>query len=126
FEPLVPESDVIELPSTPGQGARSAQRRVLAHIMHMRFQEVLEYAQDEISRAGYHQRLPAGVILSGGGALTPGIVELARDVFAMPARCGVPGQRLRGLADSVESPRMAGAAGFGPFWVPAATLCAGG
>jgi cell division protein FtsA len=112
YEPLVPESDVIELPSTPGQGARSAQRRVLAHIMHMRFQEVLEYAQDEISRAGYHQRLPAGVILSGGGALTPGIVELARDVFAMPARCGVPGQKLRGLADSVESPRMAVAAGL--------------
>jgi cell division ATPase FtsA len=44
--------------------------------------------------------------------LTPGIVELAREVFAMPARCGVPGQRLRGLADSVESPRMAVSAGL--------------
>jgi cell division protein FtsA len=112
FEPLVPESDVFELPSTPGQGARNAQRRVLAHIMHMRLQEVLEYALDEITRAGYHQRLPAGVILTGGGALTPGIVELAREVFAMPARCGIPGQRLRGLADSVESPRMAVSAGL--------------
>jgi cell division protein FtsA len=98
---------VIELPSTPGQGARNAQRRVLAHIMHMRLQEVLEYALDEVTRAGYHQRLPAGVVLTGGGAQTPGIVELAREVFAMPARIGIPGQRLRGLADSVESPRMA-------------------
>ena len=80
--------------------------------MHMRLQEVLEYALDEITRAGYHQRLPAGVILTGGGALTPGIVELAREVFAMPARVGVPGQRLRGLADSVESPRMAVPAGL--------------
>jgi cell division protein FtsA len=102
FEPLVPEGDVFDLPSTPGQGARNAQRRVLAHIMHMRLQEVLEYALDEITRGGYHQRLPAGVIVTGGGALAPGIVELAREVFAMPARCGVPGQRLRGLADSVE------------------------
>ena len=93
FEPLVPESDVFDLPSTPGQGPRNAQRRVLAHIMHMRLQEVLEYALDEMTRAGYHQRLPAGVILTGGGALTPGIVELAREVFAMPARCGIPGQR---------------------------------
>jgi cell division protein FtsA len=104
FEPLVPESDVIDLPSTPGQGARNAQRRVLAHIMHMRLQEVLEYALDEVTRAGYHQRLPAGVILTGGGALTPGIVELAREVFAMPARIGMPGQRLRGLADSTHWP----------------------
>jgi cell division protein FtsA len=107
YEPLVPEQDLFDLPSTPGQGARNAHRRVLAHIMHMRMQEVLEYASDEITRAGYSQRLPAGVILTGGGAQAPGIVELAREVFAMPARTGVPGQHLRGLADSVESPAFA-------------------
>ena len=112
YEPLVPDSDVFDLPSTPGQGARTAQRRVLAHIMHMRLQEVLEYALDEITRAGYHARLPAGVILTGGGALAPGIVELAREIFAMPARVGLPGDRLRGLADSLESPRMAVPAGL--------------
>jgi cell division protein FtsA len=107
YEPLVAEQDVFDLPSTPAQGARSADRRMLAHIMHMRLQEILEYALDEITRAGYHQRLPAGVILTGGGAQAPGIVELARDVFALPARTGVPGEKLRGLADSVESPVMA-------------------
>ena len=107
FEPLVPEADVFDLPSTPAQGARTAHRRVLAHIMHMRLQEILEYALDEVTRAGYHDRLPAGVILTGGGAQAPGIVELAREVFAAPARIGVPGQKLRGLADSVESPAMA-------------------
>jgi cell division protein FtsA len=107
YEPLVPETDLFDLPSTPGQGARNAHRRVLAHIMSMRMQEVLEYAADEITRAGFHQRLPAGVILTGGGAQAPGIVELAREVFAMPARTGVPGQHLRGLADSVESPAFA-------------------
>jgi cell division protein FtsA len=107
YEPLVPESDIFDLPSTPAQGARNAHRRVLAHIMHMRLQEILEYALDEVTRAGYHQRLPAGVVLTGGGAQLPGIVELARDVFAMPARTGVPGDGLRGLADSVEAPSMA-------------------
>jgi cell division protein FtsA len=107
YEPLVPEQDLFDLPSTPGQGARNAHRRILAHIMHMRMQEVLEYASDEITRAGFSQRLPAGVVLTGGGAQAPGIVELAREVFAMPARTGVPGQHLRGLADSVESPAFA-------------------
>ncbi len=112
YEPLVPEQDLFDLPSTPGQGARNAHRRVLAHIMHMRMQEVLEYASDEITRAGFSQRLPAGVVLTGGGAQAPGIVELAREVFAMPARTGVPGQYLRGLADSVESPAFAVPAGL--------------
>ena len=112
YEPLVPEGDLFDLPSTPAQGARNAHRRVLAHIMQSRMQEILEYAHDEVTRAGYHQRLPAGVILTGGGAQAPGIVELAREVFAMPARTGVPGERLRGLADSVESPAMAVPAGL--------------
>jgi cell division protein FtsA len=112
YEPLVPDKDIIALPSTPGQGPRNAERRVLAHIMHMRLQEVMEFARDEVTRAGYSQRLPAGVVLTGGGSLTPGIVELARDVFAMPARVGRPGQGLGGLADSVENPRSAVLAGL--------------
>ena len=40
--------------------------------MHMRLQEILEYALDEITRAGYHQRLPAGVVLTGGRRHGPG------------------------------------------------------
>jgi cell division protein FtsA len=112
YEPLVPESDTIELPSTPAQGPRIAARRVLAHIMHARLQEVLEYASDELTRAGFHQRLPAGIVLTGGGALAPGMVELAREVFAAPVRLGAPGAGLTGLADSVESPRFSVAAGL--------------
>jgi cell division protein FtsA len=112
YEPLADDYDQFELPSTPGQGVRTAPRRMLAHIMHMRMQEVLELALDELSRTGYRQRLPAGVILTGGGAQAPGIVELARDVFALPVRVGTPGQGLSGLTDSVDSPRMAVPAGL--------------
>jgi cell division protein FtsA len=107
YEPLVPDTDVFQLPGTAGQGPRTAHRQVVAHIMHMRLQEVLELALDEISRAGYRQRLPAGIILTGGGAQAPGIVELAREVFALPVRVGTPGEGLTGLVDSVETPRMA-------------------
>ncbi len=112
YEPLVAEGEEIALPSTPGQGRRSVERRVLAHIMHARLQEILEFATNEIARAGFQERLPAGVILTGGGAATPGIVELGREAFALPVRVGIPGQGLTGLADSVESPAMAVAAGL--------------
>jgi cell division protein FtsA len=112
YEPLAGDHDTFQLPSTPGQGTRTAHRRVLAHIMHMRLQEVLELALDEISRTGYRQRLPAGIILTGGGAQAPGIVELAREVFALPVRVGTPGAGLSGLVDAVDSPRMAVPAGL--------------
>ncbi len=112
YEPLVPGSDIVELPSTPGQGSRTVARQTLAHIMHMRFQEILEFAADEITKSGYQGRLPAGMILVGGGASTPGIIELAREVCAMPVRVGKAEQGLTGLADAVEAPRMAVVAGL--------------
>ena len=45
--------------------------------------------------------------LTGGGAQAAGIVELARDVFALPVRVGRPADGLTGLVDAVDSPRMA-------------------
>ena len=113
FEPLVPESDIIELPGTPGQGARTAQRRVLAHIMHMRLQEILEYALDEITRAGYHQRLPAGIILTGGGALTPGHRRAGpRSLRDAGAGAGCRGRACAVWRTASRSPRMAVTAGL--------------
>ena len=108
YEAMVSEAEVIELPAVGGHPARHAPRRLVAHIMGMRFQEILELAFDEVTRAGWGMAgLPAGVVLSGGGAGTPRIVELARDVFASPVRVGVPAAGLRGLVDRVASPGFA-------------------
>jgi cell division protein FtsA len=112
WEAAIGEHEIIQLPVGTGQQPRAAHRRVLAHIMRMRMQEVFELALDELSRTGYRQRLGAGIVLTGGGAQSPGVVELAREVFAMPVRVGKPGQGLSGLTDSVESPRMAVTAGL--------------
>lgn len=106
YEPLVSDGATIDLPGGPGQPGRVADRRVLAHIVHMRLQEILELVVDELSRTGFRQRLAAGVVLSGGGAQAPGIVELAREVLALPVRIATPGQGLSGLTDRVSSPRM--------------------
>ncbi|HEX3928250.1 MAG TPA: cell division protein FtsA [Gemmatimonadales bacterium] len=105
FEALVPEVEVIELPASGGHPARRAPRKLVAHIMGMRLQEVLELASDEVARAGWGSGVP--VVLTGGGAATPGIVELTRDVFAAPVRIGVPADGLRGLVNRVGSPGLA-------------------
>jgi cell division protein FtsA len=112
YTPLVDPDETIELPSTPGQGIRQAKRELLAHIIHQRLDEVMGLVQKEIVDAGFHDGLPAGVILTGGVAQMPGVVELAREVFAMPARMGTPSQRISGLVDSVSSTRYAVAAGL--------------
>ena len=108
YEPMVPANEVVELPAAGGQGVRHAPRQLLAHIMHMRLQEMAELASDEVTRAGWTMAgLPAGVVLSGAGAAAPGMVELVRDVVAAPVRLGVPAAGLRGLVDRVTSPASA-------------------
>lgn len=44
----------------------------------------------ELASISRKQLLPAGIILSGGGALTTGIEELAKDILCIPARKGAP------------------------------------
>ena len=51
--------------------------------------------------------LPAGIILTGGGAHMAGMVELTRDVLALPVRPGIPERGITGLMDSVHAPRYA-------------------
>jgi len=107
YTPLVDPDEVIELPSTPGQGPREAKRELLAHIIHQRMDEILGLVQQELERAGLASRLPAGAILTGGGAHIQGMVELARDALAMPVRPGIPDRGITGLVDSVQAPRYA-------------------
>jgi cell division protein FtsA len=108
YTPLVDAGEMVSLPSTPGQGARTASRELVAHIIHQRVDEIFQLVGREFERAGYGPgRLPAGVVLSGGTAHLPGMVELAREVFAMPVRAGHPELGISGLIDSVQAPRYA-------------------
>ncbi len=113
YEPLVDPAEMIEIPGTAGQGPRQVQRELLAHIIHMRLEEVLAMVSREIEREGYAGKLAAGVVLTGGAAQLRGAVELAREVFAMPVRIGQPGKFLAGsLVDHVEQPRFSTATGL--------------
>jgi cell division protein FtsA len=107
YEPLVDPNETIDLPATPGQGPRAAKRELLAHIIHQRVDEIFGMVNAQIEEAGYDGRLPAGVILTGGAAHLAGVIELAREVFAMPARSGEPNRGISGLVDSVQAPRYA-------------------
>jgi cell division protein FtsA len=86
-------------------------RQFLAEIIGARAEEIFETILKEIKRSGYDGLLPAGVVISGGTALLPGIRDLARDVMGLPARIGEP-QDLRGLVDTLHSPAFATSVGL--------------
>ena len=68
----------------------------------------------EIKQSGYAESAKSGVVITGGTALLPGIVELAEDVFRLPARCGVP-TGIGGVVEMVNSPMYATGVGLLQF-----------
>lgn len=112
YTPLVDPDELLDLPGTPGQGVRQVKRELLAHIIHQRLDEIFGLVLDELENASFAGRLPSGVILTGGGAELAGVVELAREVFAMPVRAGSPDRGVTGLVDSVQAPRYAVSVGL--------------
>lgn len=109
---LVDSRETIEIPG-PAPGARKQMpRELLAHIVEQRMDEVLSLVHQEIERSGYANRLGGGVVLTGGGASLEGTLDVAQAIFSLPVRCGVPGEGLSGLADSIRRPKFATAAGL--------------
>jgi len=84
-------------------GGQTIQRRKLAEIIEARMSEIYSLIGEEIKRSGHAGMLPAGVVLTGGGARIGGAGELAREVFQMPVRIGAP-QGVGGLMDQLSNP----------------------
>jgi cell division protein FtsA len=85
---LVDGDEAIEVPSVGGRRPRLLSRQVMAEILQPRAEEVFALIRAEIARAGFERLLNAGVVLSGGGSLLPGMVEVAESVFGLPVRTG--------------------------------------
>jgi cell division protein FtsA len=108
---MVNADEMISVPGIGGRGAREISRHVLASIIGPRMEEIFTLVQREVKKANYPDTLAAGVVLTGGGSLLPGSVELAEQIFDMPVKVGIP-RRFEGLSDMIESPVHAAGVGL--------------
>jgi len=60
--------------------------------------ELLSLIADDLRRAGLDSQIPAGFVLSGGGARLNGLVELMEQLYHLPVRIAEP----RGILDLPE------------------------
>ncbi len=112
FAQLVDPRETVEMPGpSPGQ-TRAVARELIAHVLEQRLDEMFGLVEKQLHDAELMDHLGAGIVLTGGTAALPGIVELAQQIFAAPVRLGVPREGLGGLADSVGRPRFAIATGL--------------
>lgn len=65
--------------------------RYLAEIISARIRHILERVKQDLDR-GRVLEMPGGVVLAGGGAILPGVVELAEKVFGTNVKLYIPNQ----------------------------------
>ncbi len=85
---MIVEDNPIEVASVGGRKARLLSHQVLAEILQPRAEEILTLAFQEIRRAGFDKHLNAGAVLTGGGSLLPGMIEVTEQIFDVPVRQG--------------------------------------
>jgi cell division protein FtsA len=112
YAQLVDPRETVELPGPSPNQKRAVARELIAHIVEQRMDEVFSLVQRELQDQGLMEKLGAGIVITGGTAALPGVVELAQQIFAAPVRLGVPREGLGGLADSVARPKFSIAAGL--------------
>ncbi|MCB0096696.1 MAG: cell division protein FtsA, partial [Caldilineaceae bacterium] len=93
---------------------RSFSRQFICQILAARLEEICELVHENLKKSGYRNKLPAGIVLTGGSSLLPGISELGRDMFTLPVRVGSPSSRLpiTGLSRALQSPTYATSVGL--------------
>jgi cell division protein FtsA len=91
--------------------AHELPRRLLAEIIEPRVTQLFTLVREEIARAGVEDLVPAGVILTGGGAQLYGTAEVAQRVLQMPVRIGRP-RNIGSLSEAVDHPMYATAVGL--------------
>lgn len=96
----------------PGEKERSfISLHHVAEIIQARVEEIFSLINQELKKIDRAGMLPAGVILTGGGAKLPGIVDLAKAEFKLPAFLGKP-LELETTIDKVDNPAFTTALGL--------------
>lgn len=86
-------------------------RYYVAEIIEARVEEIFSIINEELRKIDKIEMLPAGVVISGGGAKMPGMVTVGKRVLKLPAQVGYP-SNMEGVVDKVDDPAFATAVGL--------------
>ncbi len=86
-------------------------KKYVAEIIEARLEEIFKLVDQELKSIDRSGKLPAGVIFAGGAVKIPGCIELAKEVFKLPASIGYP-QNIESSIDKINDPAFATVAGL--------------
>ena len=103
---LADPAEQLEVPGLGDRMPRMLSRQALGAVIEPRVEEIYSLVHQVIRDSGYEELLGSGIVITGGSAVMPGMVELGEDIFLKPVRKGVPTYG-GSLFDMVANPRSA-------------------
>jgi cell division protein FtsA len=101
------DSDVLDLTREGVSEVKKVSKKTLVEgIIKPRLNEIFTMVRIELEKASLLTRIPSGVVITGGGALTAGINESAKRTLTLPVRIGIP-KEIGGLIDDIMTPAFA-------------------
>lgn len=86
-------------------------KEMMREVIEARVEEMLEYADKEFKKIHRSQKLPGGVVFTGGTAKLPGLADFAKESLELPARIG-HWKHVPRVVDDLDEARFAPAAGL--------------
>jgi len=80
-------------------------------IIKPRLEEIFSLIYSQIESSGFHQAIPAGIVLTGGGALTVNTKEICSKIIPLPLRIAEP-PKMGGIVDDILTPAYTSAIGL--------------
>jgi len=110
---LAPEDKVVTIPGISGRDPKEISFRSLAYIIQSRMEEIIDAVVYELENSGYMDKLSAGIVLTGGGAMLKHLAQLVRFKTGMDVRIGFPNEQLAANSDDeVNQPMFATSVGL--------------
>ena len=115
-------NSVVELPSTEVHDpndrelrvTREVPRQVVNKILESRAIELFDMVRTELAKAGMQRAISTGLVITGGGALLPGLCDVAERVLECPVRLGLA-QGILDWPEEMNDPAWATVAGLSMY-----------
>jgi cell division protein FtsA len=97
---IAPEDKIVTIPGISGREPKEISFKNLAYIIQSRMEEIIDTVSFEIENSGYSEKLSAGIVLTGGGAMLKHLPQLVKFKTGFDVRIGYPNEHL--AADTSE------------------------
>lgn len=97
---MAPEDKIVTIPGISGREPKEISFKSLAYIIQSRMEEIIDAVNFEIDNSGFADKLSAGIVLTGGGAMLRHLPQLVKFKTGLDVRIGYPNEHLS--ADSGE------------------------